>query len=53
MAYKNKTQAKRALRSIKQKAFKLAYVDMKNLTVMSVKDFITIDNICDKYLKKL
>ena len=58
MAYKTKTQKKRALLSIKQKALKLMQVSLHSRPSglgqeMSLKDYETISKICDKILKKL
>ncbi len=49
MAKMTKTQQKRAYRAIKQKAGKLWGYPVNH---MSTQDFIAIEKICDKYLKK-
>ena len=50
----NKTQAKRALRTIKAKATRLYMSrDFTNPNLISSKDWMAIERICDKYLKKM
>jgi|LULO01.1.fsa_nt_gb hypothetical protein len=56
--YKTKTQRKKALFSIIQKAQKLTMYSGKVTAntpapIMSSQDFIAIEKICNKYLKKL
>ena len=57
--YKTKTEKKRALLSIKQKAFKLTQVSLSVKgpvglgQEMSLRDYEAISKICDKILKKL
>lgn len=49
-----KTQAKRALREIRNKAFKLTFPTSIAMTgYMSSKDFMAIDAIVQRNLKKL
>lgn len=47
-----KTQQKRAYRAIKSKAQKLWLVHSEIGLYLSTKDYMAIERICDKYLKK-
>jgi hypothetical protein len=49
-----KTQQKRAYRAIKSKAQKLwaAEIGGPLISSMSTKDYMAIERICDKYLKR-
>lgn len=52
--YKTRAQKIRALQAIKYKAFKLSRFNRgSGKLVMLAKDWMAIDAICDKYLKKL
>jgi len=52
MAKMTKTQYKRAYRDIMSKAQKLYFVSHTQQWKMSTADFIAIEKICMKYIKK-